>query len=87
MAMLCTPADNAELVVGHGECDLLFKDPSLVVEELLCDVNATGDGASGIDFCLQLVCLCDLQPRHAPRDQECLMGAIGTRTHISTVAL
>ena len=50
MAMFMTPAHDAKLMVGHWKCDFLLEYASIIVVELLGDINATGDGTSGMDL-------------------------------------
>ena len=50
MAMFMTPAHDAQLMVGHWKCDFLLKNASIIVVELLGDINSTGDGTPGIDL-------------------------------------
>lgn len=50
VAMFVTPAHNAKLMVGHWKCDFLLENASIIVVELLGDINATGDGTPGIDL-------------------------------------
>lgn len=63
VALLLSPAHNANLMVGHGECHRFLKNPTRVCIKLGCDINSTGDGTSSIDLRPQLVCLSDLQSR------------------------
>ena len=70
MALLLSPAHNADLMVGHGKGHLLLKDPTRVGVKLGCDINSTGDGTSGMDLRPQLVCLCDLQSQCTPHDMS-----------------
>lgn len=55
-----SPAHQADLMVGHGEHDILLIDSSRVAIELGCDINATRDGSSSMYLGLELVHLGDL---------------------------
>lgn len=50
MAMLVAPAHNAQLMVGHRQSNILLKDATAVVIELLGDMDAAGDGPPSVNF-------------------------------------